>query len=425
MLIKNYLSSKHKLSIKILAVISFCKFTYTMDLPKSYLQNISAAISALDNRFESLPAKFSQTDAFMSIPALKDYAGNFFSTNYHHKLLMYEELINKMLEREREYKDKYYVFYHATDSRFFVYQELLLALCKLKTKCKSEDKFIILRNFDSPDFKKDLKKGGIAKTSLSKWMDKKSSYLTQADIAFNNRTDVQPFFLAVNLSLYANLGRPNSNTLVYFFDNRTGTTPPFKKLTDEVIDQYVTNSTLQKKYSDKLRDISEALDNITKVSNKIGMMLQIFIPKKLVDELVYLSKQQGYYWDYKIPGDSGLDSFYDTTRKRYTKVSPILKRYQNEPDKLVKYYKDPGTPNENLKGTLHYIDPIFTNPTGHKEHIVLDRFEGRIFLKKEYFATPKSGILIYRYTALTEAQEKKYRDDIDALVKEISEGGKN
>lgn len=425
MLKKNYLNIKHKLSLTVLLVI-FGEFTYSMGLPKNYLQNISATISGLNQRFDkvkpkSKPAKYSQSDAFVSINTLKDYAEDSFSTEFGTKYtITYKSLIEKMLATERKLKDDYYVFYHATDSRFIILEDLFMALCQLKGKCKSKVQFIILRDFDNDAFQKSFTHGGIEGATIEKWMDKKAHYLTDP-LQFNNQPDVQPYLLSVNFSLFANLGRPHSNTLRYFFNNFSAAAPPMGKLFDETIAPYVSDSIKRQQYVNQLKNISNQIGVDAK---HIGIMLQIFIPKKLVDNAVYLSKQQGYYWDYKIPENKSLDKIYSLTKHRYTQVAPILERYQNNPERLALYYDDSGTPAENSWSTT--ITPKFTDPaTSTKKHIVIDRIEGRLFLKKEYFATPDSGILIYRYTTLTNKQEKNYKKQVSTIAKEVYNYGKH
>lgn len=92
------------------------------------------------------------------------------------------------------------------------------------------------------------------------------------------------------------------------------------------------------------------------IYSKAGMMFQFLIPANIVDDVVYLSWQNGPLWQRKI---NGISDGWDDSIGAYTKVSPILTRLQTDPLSLgrainllqtriilkdEKYFNDPRSP---------------------------------------------------------------------------------
>ena len=66
------------------------------------------------------------------------------------------------------------------------------------------------------------------------------------------------------------------------------------------------------------------LSEVDKIRNKIytadGTILQIFIPRKIVDQVVYLSRERGHYWNVHIPV-TFLDAYWNAVKDRYSDFS--------------------------------------------------------------------------------------------------------
>lgn len=116
----------------------------------------------------------------------------------------------------------------------------------------------------------------------------------------------------------------------------------------------------------------QKLDATQDLHSKAGMMLQFLIPANVVDDVAYLSWQNGPLWQRKI---NGFDGGWDNTIGAYTKISPMLERMQTNPQGLgqaihlfqtrlifkdPKYFNDPKSPIKiNL---IHSLQPsLFTS----------------------------------------------------------------
>ena len=112
-----------------------------------------------------------------------------------------------------------------------------------------------------------------------------------------------------------------------------------------------------------------------------GNLLQIFIPKAMVDQCAYLATYAGYPF-----GDSlGSKQYYDQTLKYRKQISPFLQ--DCEVDKI---------PNDILK-----------------------QVQARILVTSDIMLNPQSGVKIFRETALPEDKTTKYAQQMDHITTEI------
>jgi hypothetical protein len=121
-------------------------------------------------------------------------------------------------------------------------------------------------------------------------------------------------------------------------------------------------------------------------SKKAGMVFQFLIPANIVDDVVYLSWQNGPLWQRKI---GGFEGGWDNSIGAYTKVSPILDQMKTNPQSL-----------------------------GRAIHL----FQTRIILKDEkYFNDPKSPIKINLIHSLQPSLFKSIEDSLRSIARVVVE----
>jgi len=121
-------------------------------------------------------------------------------------------------------------------------------------------------------------------------------------------------------------------------------------------------------------------------SLRYGNMLQIFIPKKLVDRCVYFSKRGGN--PRKLPVPESLSEKFRTKilGQRFQKASTVLQALSNN--------------SESVRGEL----------TG---------LQARILLHKDLFDNPSSGIKIFRYNQIPQGLSDSYQSQLKSIAESV------
>lgn len=322
-----------------------------------------------------------QTGAYLSLPELQNtvvkWLGNGDLSEKDKKSELYEKykgfrgtlkkhekLIKRALAREEKFKNTHYVFYHGFDYRWRVIGDLQKALYKLLVHAPVRKDFIFLRPCTFSFF-------NIPPVNV--WLKEK---IKQYGVGYDNyKPDVQDFLLSTNLSLFGGIGRPRSFSFKFFLESVKGNPPVMGKILHQIISPFTKNA-LQKAHY--IAILVELLDTI---KTNEGNLIQIFIPKKLVDRCVYASKERGKVWDEVIE-----QSCFNASKKRHTAFAPLLERYRNKPKTLTRH---------------------------------IDKLEARILLRGQLFLNPQSPIKMFRYTTLDSKRRKIYKKRIKLIAKHI------
>ncbi|HEV2601497.1 MAG TPA: ankyrin repeat domain-containing protein [Candidatus Babeliales bacterium] len=233
-----------------------------------------------------------------------------------------ETIIQRMLENEERYRDTHFVFYHAQNQGNRIIVELLRNVYAWEYKKQLRLDFEFLRLWkDGSDFK-----------DVNSYLDSFGipNPFTVGDNDLNdNREDIRVVLLAVNPLLFGNFQDSGECTFDYFL-NEQGISNfihiPLKKIF--------------KHYGFKESFIRDLIDINKRNKPKTGDIVQIFIPKNLVDDSAYLCQAWGApqkeqlrdkYGQPIITDNKGV-MLYDNVRQRYTKCSGILELLQINPD---------------------------------------------------------------------------------------------
>jgi len=271
-----------------------------------------------------------------------------------------ETLAAKVMQREQMHVDDYYVFYHGQMFEFRVLQdtiEILTQLLNLKARLKH---FFYLRGPENTNYPI------ISAQDYIELLNNKHGRWT------DHIPDIQKILVSVNLSLFGNteyayLGECS----FYFFIHSSNVFAPFLGF---MLETFFKEHGFSDIHTQKLVDIAY------KYKSKEGILLQIFIPKKIVDECAYLCHAGGVPYNTRL-----ISEGWDEQKQRYTRIAPILDAYQNNPA---------------LLGTI-------------------DHLQARLVMTSDTFLNPDSGIKMYRYGSLTKEAKRKYKAEIRAVLDQV------
>lgn len=196
------------------------------------------------------------------------------------------DLFNSIIAKERQYQDGYSTFYHGQDRIFLLFQDMYKGLYEIVNKKQLCD-FIMLRipSKDAGTFKtiQQFLKHYINNDKISNW-------------DFDHLDEVRQRLICLNPSLFGNTHRPGECTLSYFLGSHSISVIDVLGLVQNTFDALAYKNMFNI-YKKELKELSSLLSSSE--PTKTGVLLQIFIPNKLVNELTYRCERYGklYYTD--------------------------------------------------------------------------------------------------------------------------------
>ncbi|HEV2601498.1 MAG TPA: ankyrin repeat domain-containing protein [Candidatus Babeliales bacterium] len=283
-------------------------------------------------------------------------------------------VVEQMLENEERYQDTHIVFYHAQQQGNRIIVETLKNLYERENKKPLRSDFEFLRLWTEGSDYKDV-----------------NSYLDSFGIPNpftvgpNNMNDNDPkiraMLLAVNPVLFGNFDWEGECTFAYFLSDRS-----IKMFVQSALRDIFQKYGLNKSFIKDLLDINQ------KNKSNTGDIVQVFIPKELVDDCAYLCQawgapQKNYLLDKNgqpiIKDDKGI-TLYDNRRERYTKCRTILELLQVDKDAV-----------EDVK-----------------------KIQLRLFFSKTGpLLNPDLGAKIFRFTTLSVEQLREYKESVKDVLR--------
>lgn len=328
---------------------------------------------------------FTQSQAHMSLPEIKKLIASEYNTK------PYEKMITAILDREKQYKDDYYVFYHGMDNSWRVPQDLYTRLYwhfkALPAELMKSFTFLRFENVSGPSVVQSflinkLKEGGLI-----------------------NDHELGSFLFATNIALFGNVGTQPECTWQYFVKSR-GHMSPVRVVYEKIMDTFG----LSHKYVDELM----ALVDLYKTNEQT--IVQVFVPQDRVDEIGYLSWIKGIP-AHKKTMDMVLRS---VENKTFPKTAPAIVHYAESFKKEQE--KNPIFKNliERVKAgefSLSYFLKFYRNRPEAIEGI--NNFQARLIFTPELLLNPLSGVKIFRYCAATPEQLNNYQRKFEGIIKKI------
>lgn len=311
--------------------------------------------------------QITQTEAYLSVPSCATLADTHWSSD--RKRL--KSLVDKVMAREREHNDDYYVFYHGQMRQFCVLQDFLKEFYQLLNVSKPFDDFAFLRAWYD----------GVSDPSVMSLQDfiddyEKAKgtgygyYGTSAHPDWNDHEDyLRRVLLPVNISLFGNAGSPGECTFDFFLHSWNIGFSDISHLIQGMLDKCGIDSS----YVARLNTLAGSL------TSSEGVLMQVFIPKKYVDRCVYLCHPMAT--PYRTPI---LDSSFDIAKERHTNISSILELYKKHPDQIAD----------------------------------INGLQARIVFYPGDMLNPERGIKIFRYMTVSDSDMATYSKKVKALVQE-------
>jgi len=242
----------------------------------AHIQTMRAIKAGKDNKTTSVPSEsHCQTDSYVEVfPAFKpeiQFADN-------KKIL---DLVVNIIQQERNMAETHYAFYHAQKKEFLFLQDIIKEIINwLHIKAVGAE-FEFLRTPGDKQF--DIEEG------LYDFMAKKfEQYDAHMNAFFDHATEMITLLLSTNLALFANRTfKGESSFYDYFLPSKSYAAINIDDLLRSFTDQFKFNQT----YITQIIDLTKKEASIT----ENGLLQQIFIPKDLVDQVAYLSKQGGLF----------------------------------------------------------------------------------------------------------------------------------
>jgi hypothetical protein len=259
----------------------------------------------------------------------------------------HEELINKIIAAEKAHSD-YYALYHGAQLSNMIMILFSTYLTQMEYNWNRDD-FFILRFSES--FYKQLAPTAadyirqnlpsIAKQVHAAGFDMVEPYRSQLlamSIALISYVDDTP--LALRKLLEGDT--PAWESTFYYF--AAGLTWTKFDVLHGIIMRNVKNYNLTLFNDDQINVLTRRYIDLSfqkalylirksqeKATVKTGMLLQMFIPKNVIDDIAYLAWTNGIIWLRQI---NGITAGWDATLGTYTKLSAILDLVQKDPLKL-------------------------------------------------------------------------------------------
>lgn len=292
------------------------------------------------------------TQAYLTVNSLKELS----NTNFNKAKEQFKDIITEIALREKQLSDQYYVFYHGQKNYFRIVQDFLTILYEYLYQRKLND-FIFLRPWHK----------AFQCADVNAFIDANENNMHLKDWN-DNDPDLVKKLLSVNISLFGNSWKWGESSFKYFLTNRSIKPPEIKSLFEEIFKDFNFNE----KFIDQIVTLHQL------IRTEQGCLFQIFVPKTIVNSIVYLSQVLGTPYRKSIIAD-----YYDDAKQRHLCISPILEKYRNEIETL--------------------IEP--------------DKFQARILLSREFMLNPDSGIKIFRYTTSERAKNKQYLERLHSIIK--------
>lgn len=324
----------------------------------------------------------SPTLCYISIPEIKT---NILSNNIRSRIEEIgtenlEKIINEIIAKELELSDEYFVFYHGQKREFLLLQDLYTKLYEFFNQKNLKD-FHFIR---IPNKKYNKFKTPYDFLFSNKYKISNSSYPWNV---FDNDYEIKRHILAVNVSLFGNslscINKYISEcTFKFFIRSDNITNIDFANIYKEILD-FFKRAKIFNKYKKEFNNLLELLSEFEKT--KTGNLIQIFIPKNLVNKIMYRSFQGG-------------TPFYGIIKNPELTVNKLLQNYSTDLLSILTTWP------------LHDASKLSE----------LDEIQFRILLTNEIMLNPESGVKIFRYTIETE-NIKIYKKNLDRLINTIIE----
>ena len=338
------------------------------------------------------PDKYTQSEAHLSLRHIRELITRTYNIE------PYLNIISSCIAKEGELKKSHYVFYHALANVWRVPQDLYRKLYeRLNPLTKKIEDFEFLR----------WKPSGDLKVSAQKFV---VDQLVNYGLINDNHPDTAAILLSANLAIFGNVGFAGESTWEYFMTPKSHFKPKPENF-KEILDIFGATD----EYIDQLRQLSDIL------YTKEQTLMQIFIPKEIVDYVAYIAFLQG------IPADKQtIDWVLEhiprklQRRKIFTPYEKPLKRirtiFKTEQDRFP-LFKELHERAQEGDFSVSALLEIYRNTPRKIDNI--NYIQARLVFTKDVLMTPGIGIKYFRYDTISREKMREYNQKLDEIVDQI------
>lgn len=369
-------------------------------------QTIQEKKAGIDNRTlqdiaaQTTPNTYTQTEGYFQIPAMRELVMNTFDDGSY-KPIYHMDVISRVIAKEAALNDTHWVFYHAHVNDWILPQEVFKELNNhFKPNNKAGNDFIFLRFTDQ---------------ELPRAKEFLEEHVKESGLIDDNGTE-KGMILSANLSLFGNSGFKGECTWYYFM-----TPVAHEKFNRAILEGMMTKFGVTHKYIDEL------LELIDDIRTKTQTLVQIFIPKNMVDDIGYLSFMTG------IPAHEDTIEWVrkNVKNKKYkAKLKEEKSAMMVALEDLQQKFQKQREKNPLYKDIINSVDQgdysvdaalrIYCNKPWELPN--LNYLQARLVLSSEMLLNPHAGIKLFRHTKIKrhkmEAFKKRVREIVQKIISE-------
>lgn len=336
--------------------------------------------------------KLTQTQAYFQIPKLKDLVLSKFSGEY--EPVKHMDLVSRVMAKEAEYRDTHWAFYHGTINMWSVWQDTYTELFNHFNPSLAQEgdaDFIFLRTRGKASVKaQDFLVGALKEHGL-----------------VDDRGELKAVLLSTHLSLFGGTSFKGESTWMYVMEAKSHAAPD-RAFFESMMDEFGVSH----QYIDQLIALTDF------IHTEQQSLLQIFVPKNIVDDMSYLA------WTTGIPAHQGSIDWVKNSKikaakgessavTRLTILKDIFKREQKD-NKLFREMLEVAE-----KGGFSvdaYLTRYCNNPEGLSN---MDEVQARLIFTDDILLNPASGVKMFRHTGMKHDVVKEYKKRLGEIITKI------
>lgn len=341
-------------------------------------------------------ARFTQTEAYFQQPQLRELVTKEFKHDF--EVVRHMAVVSRMMAKEAEFSKTHWAFYHGINNEWTVWQDTLTKLSNHfnPTAATKDNDFIFLRT----------KGGGVNQSSQEFLLGQ-----LQENGLVDDNNESKGLLIATNFSPFGNTSFEGESTWRFFIHAHSHAEPK-REFYIAIMDEFG----LPHSYIDELMAL------VPMLRSKHEALLQIFVPKTIVDETAYLS------WVAGIPAHDETINWVRThvKDKKYRsghgktgemRALESLKRNFKKEQEKNKVFKDLLASVEKGDFSVDGYLNIYCNKPW--ELPGLNYTQARLILSNDMLLNPQAGIKMFRHTEIAVDQQKKYETILDEIIKKI------
>lgn len=345
--------------------------------------------------------RFTQTEAYLQNPKLRQNILDTFKDKYAaYEPVRHMDIVSRAMAKEAEFRDTHWCFYHGISNEWNVWQDVYAALYDHfnPSEMGEDNKFVFLR------------KRGKSQKSVKNFL---VDTLEEHGLVDDNN-ELAGMLLSTNLTLFGNTGRQGRGecTWFYLFKDQDHALPSRERY-QEAMDDFGLPYT----YIDQLMQLADLFTD-----EKQQTLLQIFVPKNIVDDIGYVA------WATGIPANKRIIK---SVEKKIEQKEFVFK--EKKParlwalEDLKTKFKTAQTKNpmfaemvKEIEQGVYSLDAYLTRLCNTPSEVSdINTVQGRFLFSDELLLNPKSGIKMFRHDNIDSKKVQDYRRQLNALIKQI------